>query len=60
MKKVHFKVTLDVFVNADDGLNDKDLKEGLVDSEFDINLPEDCGMDLIDISWEHIKIDDVR
>lgn len=56
MRKVHYKVILDVFVIENDNI---EVVELLEDADYDINAEED-GFDIHDVSVESVEAIDSR
>lgn len=58
MRKVHYKVILDVFVNEDE---DVDVQDAILCSDFDPSIEGDGdGFDVVDISVESVEVKDSR
>lgn len=58
MRKVHYKVVLDVFVHENE---DSDVKDALLGADFDPEVDGDGDFfDIMDVSVETVKVTDSR
>ena len=59
MRKVHLKVVLDVFVNAEDDVDSQSyIEDVLTNIDLDVNSTED--IDIVDWSVEKVEVQDSR